>query len=485
MNINQAKEHIKYSVQAYLAKDEVGEQIIKIHQQRPVFLMGPPGIGKTDIMKQIAEELNLALVSYSMTHHTRQSALGLPFIIDKKYNGKEYKVSEYTMSEILATVYDLIEETGMKEGILFLDEINCVSETLAPSMLQFLQYKTFGKHKVPDGWIVVTAGNPPEYNNSVKEFDLVTWDRLKRIDVDADFTVWKKYALQSSVHPAIISYLDTKVNDFYSIQSTIDGVDFVTARGWCDLSKVLTIHESLKLPIDKTLVSQYIQNNTIATNFSIYYDLFNKYRDDYHIDDIINSTESDEVIKRATNAKFDELLVLVSLLYFKINGYISKLYSNYDFLQLLIEQIKLLRSISVDTILLELKDRLNKDTASGSKSSSYISTLKRVINTLEQVNQKDALNDLRTIYNNVKKEIESDSQVYLNYINNTFKFIEENLSDKNVMSIWITTITSSSKIIQFLAQNKCEYYIKYSKGLLISNNEQLLLNSIEEFEKIK
>ena len=67
-----------------------------------------------------------------MTHHTRQSALGLPFIVRKTYGGKEYNVSEYTMSEIIASVYDLMEDTGVKEGILFLDEINCVSETLAP-----------------------------------------------------------------------------------------------------------------------------------------------------------------------------------------------------------------------------------------------------------------------------------------------------------------------------------------------------------------
>lgn len=55
------------------------------------------------------------------------------------------------MSEIIAAVYDSIEQTGHAEGILFLDEINCVSETLTPAMLQFLQYKVFGRHKVPEG----------------------------------------------------------------------------------------------------------------------------------------------------------------------------------------------------------------------------------------------------------------------------------------------------------------------------------------------
>ena len=145
MNIREAKEQIKNAMTVYFSRDEFGNYAIPIEHQRPVFLMGPPGIGKTAIMEQIAQELDVALVSYSMTHHTRQSALGLPFIVQKEYGGKTYDVSEYTMSEIIASVYDMMEESGKKEGILFLDEINCVSETLAPVMLQFLQYKLFGR----------------------------------------------------------------------------------------------------------------------------------------------------------------------------------------------------------------------------------------------------------------------------------------------------------------------------------------------------
>ena len=132
MNIQKAKDHIKNAMTAYFTKDEYGRYVIPIEKQRPVFLMGPPGIGKTAIMEQIASELDVALISYSMTHHTRQSALGLPFIVKKNYGGTEFDISEYTMSEIIASVYEMMESTEKKEGILFLDEINCVSETLAP-----------------------------------------------------------------------------------------------------------------------------------------------------------------------------------------------------------------------------------------------------------------------------------------------------------------------------------------------------------------
>ena len=168
MNIDKAKTEIKNTVKAYLMKDDEGAYVIPEIRQRPLLLIGPPGIGKTQIIEQVARECKIGLVSYTITHHTRQSAVGLPFIKEEEFEGEKYSVTEYTMSEIIASVYRKMRESGLKEGILFIDEINCVSETLAPTMLQFLQCKTFGNQKIPEGWLIVAAGNPPEYNKSVK-----------------------------------------------------------------------------------------------------------------------------------------------------------------------------------------------------------------------------------------------------------------------------------------------------------------------------
>ena len=162
MNIQEAKKEICHTLRAYLAKDEDGYYIYPLVRQRPILMIGPPGIGKTAIMEQAAAECGVGLVSYTITHHTRQSAIGLPEIVKRNYGGKGMMVTDYTMSEIVASVYDCMEKTGKKEGILFIDEINCVSETLAPAMLALLQNKTFGSHKIPEGWVLVAAGNPPE-----------------------------------------------------------------------------------------------------------------------------------------------------------------------------------------------------------------------------------------------------------------------------------------------------------------------------------
>ena len=80
MNLKQAKEEIFNTLKAYLMKDDLGNYLIPTVRQRPVLLMGPPGIGKTQIMEQIAREAGVGLVAYTITHHTRQSAIGLPFI---------------------------------------------------------------------------------------------------------------------------------------------------------------------------------------------------------------------------------------------------------------------------------------------------------------------------------------------------------------------------------------------------------------------
>ena len=296
MNIKQAKDYIKDCVKIYLKKDEFGEYRIPVVRQRPVFLLGAPGIGKTAIMEQIAQELGIALVSYSMTHHTRQSALGLPFICKKEYSGEMTDVSEYTMSEIIASVHETMEASGIREGILFLDEINCVSETLAPSMLQFLQYKVFGRHRVPEGWIVVTAGNPPEYNKSVREFDVVTMDRLRLLEVEADYHVWKEYAGEQGVHSAILNYLDLKKEHFYRIEAGLKGKTYVTARGWEDLSEILQMYEEEGMQTDEALVGQYIRNEKIAKEFTAYYDLYQKYKRDYQIYQILSGHAPDSAV---------------------------------------------------------------------------------------------------------------------------------------------------------------------------------------------
>lgn len=498
MNIKEAKEQIKNAMTAYFTKDEFGGYAIPIEKQRPVFLMGPPGIGKTAIMEQIAAELGVGLISYSMTHHTRQSALGLPFIVQKNYGGREYDVSEYTMSEIIASVYDMMEETGLREGILFLDEINCVSETLAPSMLQFLQYKVFGRHRVPDGWIVVTAGNPPEYNNSVREFDIVTWDRLKRIDVEPDFGVWKEYAYLSSVHPAIISYLDVKHSDFYKIESTVDGKSFVTARGWSDLSDMIKLYEKHGLKVDNALVSQYLQNKKIARDFAVYYDLYMKYKSDYQIGEILSGKASEEIKRRAKAAKFDERLALLSLILDGVNEGMRAVANEEDMLSALLACLKEVRAglsnSAADAVKLlgekasAVRAKIEKGKASSSLSAEKRHTLNLTAAALEEEAALIERNDRPSgtaAFALMKKDFDSrvaalkkNAEAAGKKLSNAFAFLEEVFGEGQELLILVTELTINAHSSRFISRYGCKEYFAHNKELLFYERRKELIEEL-------
>ena len=258
MDIKQAKQELRQTIRAYTARTEDGVWRIPREKQRPVLLMGPPGIGKTAILSQLAQEEHVGLVCYTMTHHTRQSALGLPVIVDCTAAGRQFRATEYTMSEIIASVYAQMEKTGLRTGILFLDEINCVSETLMPAILQMLQNKTFGVHALPEGWMIVAAGNPPRYNQSARSFDMATLDRVRRIDLEPSLAVWQEYAAAHAVHPAVLAYLRLHPEHFFVCDAQRSAGSFVTARGWEDLSALLLTYEALGFVCTQTQTREYL-----------------------------------------------------------------------------------------------------------------------------------------------------------------------------------------------------------------------------------
>lgn len=497
MNIAQAKEQIKHAMRAYFTKDEFGNYRIPIEKQRPVFLIGPPGIGKTAIMEQIAAELGVGLVSYSMTHHTRQSALGLPYITTKSYGGKEYQVSEYTMSEIIGSVYDLMRETGKTEGILFLDEINCVSETLAPCMLQFLQYKVFGQHRVPPGWILVTAGNPPEYNKSVRDFDIVTWDRLKRIDVEPDYEVWKAYARSKGVHPSVTTYLAARKKDFFKVENAADGRHFVTARGWDDLSEMIKLYEENGIAIDERLIGQYLQDRRTARDFALYYDLFNKYRSDYRIDSILEGEISETIVLRAQRAQMDERLSVLGLLFDAVLAKLKAVCETENVLEKLSGTLRVLRDAPGDMAqaLDERTQAYAADMEAGRRASSLSQQaqreIQRVMLTLETYRAEwltspaqagEGFAWLKARFAREVEALRSEAKQAGQALENAFRFCEKAFEDGDEVLIFVTELTADYSSARFIGHYGCDSYYMHNKELQFEQRQTEIIKRIDQMD---
>lgn len=515
MNIKRAKEEIKDTIEAYLYRDEMGAYAIPSIRQRPVLLIGPPGVGKTQIMEQVAKECGIGLVAYTITHHTRQSAVGLPFIEKKNYGGREYSVTEYTMSEIVASIYEKIEDTGLKEGILFIDEINCVSETLAPAMLQFLQCKTFGTHQIPEGWIIVAAGNPPEYNKSVREFDVVTLDRIKLIQVEPDFDVWKEYAYQSGIHPAVISYLNIKRQNLCHIETTVDGKRFATPRGWEDLSQLIQVYEKLGKRADREVTGQYIQDPKISKDFANYLELFYKYQNDYQVDRILAGQWNEELCLRAEKAPFDERLSMTSLLLSRLSA---------QFGRVLLQEKVMERLTSILRHFQEEEPGNGEDAGAGNgedvgvgngrekgdafaRLSALISGTEKErdkLKTQELLTRQDELvygrvlsllegyreallrwdADLRSgadAWDFLREQFGADSDRYEDafdqaaaMLEHGFDFMEAAFGSGQEMVIFLTELNSNYYCAAFLKEYDCQRYYEYNKQLLFDEEEQLI-----------
>lgn len=498
MNILRAKQEIIRTVKAYLAKDEDGQYLIPSVHQRPILLMGPPGIGKTAIMEQAASECGISLVSYTITHHTRQSAIGLPYLTKRKYGGKEMTITEYTMSEIIASVYDKIEETGLQEGILFIDEINCVSETLAPTMLQFLQRKSFGSHQVPSGWVIVAAGNPPEYNKSVRDFDVVTLDRLKRIDVQEDYAVWKQYAYRRQIHPAILSYLDIKKQHFYTFETTVDGQAFVTARGWEDLSQFLLTCEKLELPIDESVILEYIQHPKIARDFAAYYDLFKKYQSDYHVEEILAGKLPTSAVERLKSAPFDERLSVIGLLIGKLTSIFSASYYLDMQITTVFESLKSIkRRLEQDDLaqlLLQEANRQREKLASRQKAAAVDRQEAAAILKAAQTLETDA-NLLRTEavrsneegfakiserFQQAVAEMDAQTEQASAMLEHAFAFLTATFGKSQEMVVFVTELNTNFFCTWFIGKNGSEAYTRCNKELMIGKQKQELMGDIKK-----
>lgn len=499
MNIADAKQQVKNTVTAYLTKDDAGMYRIPVAHQRPIFLVGAPGIGKTAIMSQVAGELGIGLVSYSMTHHTRQSALGLPTVVRKQFGGEEFDVSEYTMSEIIASVYDYMVETGLSRGILFLDEINCVSETLYPSMLQFLQFKTFGRHKVPDGWVVVCAGNPPVYNRSVHEFDIVTLDRLRKIDVQPDFDAWKEYARQTGVHPAVTTYLEVRRDDFYFVEATTAGKQFVSARGWSDLSEAITLYEDLGLPVDLALVAQYVQAPEIAERFALYYDLFNKYRSDYQVDDILHGRVSDEIVSRAQAAAFDERLALLGLMLDGVSSAADKALERESVLMSVrnpLREVKpaLLGGATLDESLVPViaarEARLAQEgktdvasTATVRAQTLSLRMLKGFVAHCDLEHADAGAAAFEKIQADFKAEVETLQPLVddaKSQIDCAFDFIDHAFGADREQLVFVTEVTARAATARFISRFGSDSYYAHNAELMVDQRRDDLLSEIED-----
>ena len=494
MNIQQAKKEIEHTLRAYHLRDEQGHYRIPAVHQRPILLMGPPGIGKTAILSQIAGETGAGLVAYTLTHHTRQSAVGLPHLEEKTYGSQHFTVTEYTMSEIVASIYDYMEKTGKTEGILFLDEVNCVSETLAPTMLQLLQNKTFGTHRIPEGWILVAAGNPPAYNKSVRDLDIATLDRVRTLNIQPDCESWLDYARENRVHGAILSYLTLHPEAFYCTEDRAEGKTFVTARGWEDLSQLLYGYEALQVPVTQELVGEFLCEPQIARQFHSCYQLYAKYREDYDIPAILRGGPWTKQVLMASGADFEERLLVVELILDRIRGELEnwhrlkkhcgalhgalyRLRRQKDGPDAEADRMEKSMAVRLQAGLLTPEEEDAQRAALDCLRACALEAKKNHVTQWEGIWEicQNAMTGKRAAYCGCRAGLDT-------MLDAAFRFTEEAFGEGQEQVLLMTRLAGSTLALQFIAENGCPAFLAHKQVLQFARQEAFLSEQCRSFQ---
>lgn len=509
MNIKQAKEEIKNCIEAYLLTDGHGDYVIPSVNQRPLLITGPPGIGKTQMMEQVAIECGVGFVPYTITHQTEKSVVSQPYLEKRRYDGREYVVTEFTMSRIVSAVYEYMEVTGVKEGILFIDEFNSLPHTLLPTMRQFLQYKAFGSYKLPNGWIIVMAGSMAEYSDSVRDMDMGMLDRIINLRLTADFEIWKGYALENAIHPAVISYLEGNRDNLFCVEFGDTGQMFATPRGWEDLAHILVINERLGKNVDNRVVSQYIEHPGIAKSFTEFLPMFEIYKSEYRIDRVLAGDTYDDLAIRISNASAVEKASIVNMLLDKLNIKFRDVNSKELYLGLLLEQLKKIKDAAMshmagkenqdhpdDGGVPEFLGFLRADMVSDLEQRKRLSLLSpeeekagyKVAERLKSYNRNlietrctawpHGFKQVCHLFEEESGEYERLCENILSMMECAFDFLEASFGGGQEVVKFVTELNNNYYSNRFLTDNKCDRYYEYNKRLVFESKEDSLRNRL-------
>jgi len=198
--------------------------------KRPIFLWGPPGVGKSDVVAQIAQELNGFMIDLRLGQMEPTDIRGIPF-----YN-KEKGVMDWAPpidlpSQELADQYPVV--------VLFLDELNSAAPAVQAAAYQLILNRRVGKYRLPDNVVMVAAGNRESDKGVTFRMPTPLANRFIHQEIKVDFATWQDWATQNKIHKDVVGYLSFAKQDLYDFDAKSSSRAFATPRSWSFVSELL------------------------------------------------------------------------------------------------------------------------------------------------------------------------------------------------------------------------------------------------------
>ena len=191
-----------------------------IPKRLPVFIWGAPGIGKSSIVKEIAEKKRLEFIDLRLSLLDPTDLKGIPFFDEKNREGVWAKPSF------------LPRENDKSQGILFLDEINTAPPAVQASAYQLILDRRVGEYKLPDGWSIIAAGNRENDRGVVYKMPPPLANRFVHFEMEVDFDDWKAWAYTKGIDASIIAFLAFDKSMLFTFDPSSNEKSFATPRSW-------------------------------------------------------------------------------------------------------------------------------------------------------------------------------------------------------------------------------------------------------------
>lgn len=228
-----------------IAADDLKKSIIKLYRSKerggrakPIFIYGAPGIGKTQIVAQAADELGVDLVFLDLQFMNPEDFLGIPKQIDieepKFDDGKVVSGGKGFTRSNPPLLLPRDNRPHGKGGIIFMDEMNRSNKVVLSSVMQFVQQGRIGEYNLPDKWVIVSAGNRPE-EADVAEFDFALADRFIILNYVPTIEGWAEWARKNGkIFPELVTFLMHNKDLFHQLDVEKEVKNFPSPRSWSD-----------------------------------------------------------------------------------------------------------------------------------------------------------------------------------------------------------------------------------------------------------
>jgi hypothetical protein len=231
-----------------------------IQTRRPVFLWGPPGIGKSDIVKQIGNDLNRQVIDVRLALWEPTDIKGIPY-----YNAEMGTMTWAPPAELPVN--------ADSTAIIFLDELNSAPPAVQAAAYQLILNRKVGTYALPDGVDIVAAGNREGDRGVTYRMPAPLANRFVHLEAKVDFDDWQDWATLNKIHPEVVGYCGFAKQDLYDFDPKSSSKAFATPRSWTFVSELLqdddtdieTLHNLIAGAVGDGLAVKFMAHRKIAS----------------------------------------------------------------------------------------------------------------------------------------------------------------------------------------------------------------------------